>query len=106
MTAPVGAQVTPKELADAAGELRTVADTISDAVLRSEEPSMQTPEPYSEVMFGPATEVAAQYAQLTRDIATYVTASATRLRDGADVFGKAATEFERLDAANRLKMGN
>ena len=98
MTGPVGAQVTPKELADAAGELRAVADTISNALLHTDEPSMQTPEPYSEVMFGPATAVATQYARLAHDLAGYVKACADRLRDGAGVFGKAASEFERLDA--------
>jgi hypothetical protein len=106
MTDPDGVQVTPAELAEAARVLRATADAVSDALVHSEEPSLWNPEPYGEIMFGPADDVAAQYARLTHQLADFVTACADRLRAGADVFTNASVEFERIDMVHGKRMGN
>lgn len=106
MTGPVGARVTPRELATAAGALRTAAGAVSDSLVHTDEPSMANPEPYGEVMFGPATQVAAQYARLTRQLAEYVAACADRLRAGEAVFAKASVALAQLDTMHGKKIGN
>ena len=106
MTGPDGVQVTPAELAEAARTLRAAADAVNDTLVHTEEPSMSNPEPYGEIMFGPADDVAAQYARLTHQLADFVTACADRLRAGADVFTNASVEFERIDMVYGKRMGN
>lgn len=94
-------RVNPQELGAVATELTAAATALGDALVHSDEPSMGYPEPYGEVMFGPAVAVASQYARLTHALAGHVKACEARLREGAAVFAKAAVEFPRIDTGPR-----
>jgi hypothetical protein len=107
VTTPAGGGVrmpSSTDLATLSNQLTTSGDAVWKSLeLESDAPLWNSPEVYADY-FGPATDIAKDYASLTHRFKALVADSVAALRHGGDAFTEAARLFADAERRNEERL--